>query len=328
MTKDIRATVFIPTWQAEPYLDDLLNSVFKQKVPFAFEVLIFDTSSSDRTPAIIEKYKGKHKNLRTRTITKEEFGHGRTRNEAAHEARGEIVVYLSHDAIPSSESWLYEMIAPFNISQKIIGVMGKQIPRHKCVPLQKYEIQSVFRNLGPDFGTTVFYKDTFMEDPVYYDSVTFYSDVNSAARRDFLLGALPYRDVLYAEDQLFGRDVIDSGYYKAYAPRASVIHSNDLTLGEYKHRMFDEIMGLRKIGSKIHEPSMRSIIKMTSIGVIRDALKTIHDSEYSKKRKLYWLVMNPFYYIEKWRGFLMGVRAELEDTETFEQQSLESKRSR
>jgi len=326
MAENIKATVFIPTWNAEPYLEDILKAVFRQKVDFAFEVLIYDTSSADNTPAIIEKYKKKYPTIRSKTITKEEFGHGKTRNEAAHDARGEIVVFLSHDAIPSHDQWLYEMIVPFGISPKVVGVTGKQIPRHKCVPLQKYEIQAVFRNLGPDFGTTIFYKDSFMKNPVYYDAVTFYSDVNSAARRSFLVDKIPYRDVPYSEDQLFGRDVIEAGYYKVYAPRASVLHSNDLMLREYKHRVFDEIIGLRKIGTNVPRPSLKSIAKLTTKGVIKDAIKTIRDDHYSLKRKIFWLLVNPLYHIEKWRGIRLATKVALTDTTVFNKHSLEKRR--
>jgi rhamnosyltransferase len=327
MSKNIKATIFIPTWNAEPYIGDILKAIYNQKVDFEFEVLIYDTSSVDKTPQIVAKYMKKHANLRYKTITKEEFGHGKTRNEAAHDAKGEIVVYLSHDAIPT-DGWLYEIVAPFALSPKLVGVMGKQIPRHKCVPLQKYEIRSVFKNLGPDFGTTIFYKDTFMKDPVYNDAVTFYSDVNSAARKSFLIDKLPYRDVPYSEDQLFGRDLIDAGYYKAYAPRASVVHSNDLTLREYKHRVFDEIIGLRKIGTHVAVPSIKSMIRMTTTGVIKDAVRTVRDGEYSFKRKVYWLAVNPLYYIQKWRGLRLGAKAHLSDDELFHKHSLESKRTK
>jgi rhamnosyltransferase len=324
----LKATIFIPTWQAEPYLNDLLRSVFRQKVDFEYEVLIFDTSSSDKTPQIIEKYKKKHANLRSKTITKAEFGHGKTRNQAAHEAKGEFVVYLSHDAIPSHDYWLHEMIAPFAINPKIIGVTGKQIPRPKCVPLQKYEIRAAFRNLGPDFGTTIFYKDRFMDNPIYNDSVTFYSDVNSAARRSYLTGELPYRDVPYSEDQLFGKDIIDAGLYKVYAARASVLHSNDLTLREYKHRMFDEIIGLRKIGTIVQRPSIKGMVKATVLGVIKDAIRVVYDNEYSLKRKIFWLLVNPFYYIEKWRGVRLATKVELTDSSMFGKHSLEEQRAK
>lgn len=324
----IKATVFIPTWFGDQYLDEVLKAVFDQKVSFKFEVLIHDTSSKDRTPEIIEKYAKQHKNLRYRTITKEEFGHGRTRNAGAHEANGEIVVYISQDVTPAHDRWLYEMVKPFELNERIVGVMGKQIPRAHCFPLLKSEINAVFGGFGPDFGTTIFYKDDFVKDQGTYDAISFYSDVNSAARKSFLTGEIAYQDVPYAEDQLFGRDVIDAGYLKAYAPRGSVFHSNDLKLSEYKLRMYDETIGLRKIGIPVDVPSIKTIVKMMFRGIVRDALNTVRDHEYSWKRKLYWLVVNPLFHIEKWRGVRLATKADINDTDHFDKYSLEQRRSK
>lgn len=328
MSDDIKATVFIPTYNGEKYLVEILKSVFKQVVDFKFEVLIIDSGSTDRTIKIIKEYQNGHKNLSFEEIPNSEFGHGKTRNYAAHQAKGEIVVYLSHDAIPSHNRWLYEITKPFELNDKIMGVTGKQTPRHKCVPLLKYEIQHTFRNLGPDFGTTIFYKDDFMKNPVFSDGVGFYSDVNSAARKDFLINSIPYRDVPYAEDQLFGRDLIEAGYYKAYASRADVIHSNDLLLREYKHRMFDEMVGLRRIGVEIRNPSIKSIIKSIVFGVIKDGIRTVFDEQYSFKRKIYWLATNPLYHIEKWRGIRLSAKADIENGDLINKHSLESKRKK
>lgn len=322
----IKATVFIPTWFGEKYLDEVLAAIFRQKVDFLYEVLIYDTSSTDRTPGIIKKYAEKHTNLRWKTITKDEFGHGKTRNAAAHDAKGEFVVFISQDVTPAHDRWLYEMVKPFELSENIIGVMGKQDPRPHCFPLLKSEIRAVFRNFGPDFGTTIFYKDSFVKSQGDYDAISFYSDVNSAARKKYLTGKLPYQDVPYAEDQLFGRDVIDAGYQKAYAARGNVIHSNDMTLGEYKHRMFDETMGLRKIGLPVDIPSRKLITKMIVKGSIKDIYHILRDSDYSWKRKLYWLVFNPLYYIEKWRGVRLAALVDMEDRSSFNKYSLEQRR--
>lgn len=324
----IKATIFIPTWYGEHYLDELLKSVFDQRAPFEYEVLIYDTSSKDKTPEIIEKYAKKHKNLRHKTIQKEDFSHGRVRNEAAHDAKGEIVVYLTQDATPAHDRWLYEIVKPFGLNESIVGVMGKQIPRAHCFPLLKNEIRAVFKGFGPDFGTTLFYKDDFAKDEGTLGALSFYSDVNSAARRSFLVHGIPYRDVPYAEDQLFGRDVIDAGYMKAYAPRAAVRHSNDMTLGEYKHRMFDETMGLKKIGQDVSMPSVKHISKAIVVGCLKDAVAIMRDGEYSAKRKLYWLVMNPFYHIEKWRGVRLAAKTNINDDETFNRHSLEKRREK
>ena len=323
----VKATVFIPTWFGEQYLDEVLDSIFKQKVPYDYEVLIYDTSSKDRTPEIIEKYAKKHKNLRHKTITKEEFGHGKTRNAAAHDAKGEIVVYISQDVTPAHDRWLYEMVKPFDLNDKIVGVMGKQDPRPHCFPLLKSEIRSVFKGFGPDFGTTLFYNDEFVKDQGTYDAISFYSDVNSAARKSFLTGEVSYQDVSYAEDQLFGRDIIDAGYLKAYAPRGNVVHSNDMTLGEYKHRMFDETLGLRKIGIPVAVPGRKLIVKMIVRGVVRDTLNIPRDGQYSWKRKLYWLVVNPLYHINKWRGVRKAALADLDDVKTHAKYSLEERRN-
>lgn len=316
-------TVFIPTYFGEKYLDGLLKMVFKQQIDKSYEVLIYDTSSTDKTPNIIKKYAKKHPNLRYKTISKAEYGHGRTRAAAAHDAKGDIVVYLSQDATPAHKRWLYEMTKPFELSDKIIGVMGKQDPRPTTFPLLKREIMGVFHGFGPDFGTTLFYRDSFIKKQETYDKVAFYSDVNSAARRSYLTGELPYKDVPYAEDQLFGRDVINAGYMKAYASRGNVLHSNDFSLREYKMRMFDETMGLRRVGIDVPLPTLPQMTKMIITGWIRDTLFTIRDGQYSWKRKLYYLALNIVYNIEKWRGVRRAVLTRLDDKASIGKYSLE-----
>lgn len=316
-------TVFVPTYFGEDYLEDLFKMVFRQKINKTYEVLVYDTSSKDKTPKIIEKYAKKHKNMRHKTITKDEYGHGKTRAAAAHDAKGDIVVYLSQDAIPAHDRWLYEMTKPFEISPQIIGVMGKQDPRPKTFPLLKREITSVFGSFGPDCGTTIFYKDDFVKTQDVYDKIAFYSDVNSAARRSYLTGELPYKDVPYAEDQLFGRDVIDAGYMKAYAPRGNVLHSNEFKLSEYKNRMFDETMGLRKVGIQVEVPSKKFIFKMVLKSSIKDIIFTLQDGQYSRKRKLFFIVTSPIYNLEKWRGVRLAALADIKDDKIVKKYSLE-----
>ncbi len=327
-SKDFSATIFIPTYNGETYIKAILDAIVAQKAPFKFDVLIIDSGSKDQTLPIVETFAKKHSNIKLHQIPNTEYGHGKTRNRAAHMASGDVVVYLSHDAVPMHDQWLYEMVKPFEINEKIVGVMGKQVPRRNSIPLLKYEINSVFGNFGPDFGTTIFYKDDFVKDQGVYDAISFYSDANSAARKDYLLGKFPYQDVPYAEDQLFGRDIIDAGYYKAYAGRGSVEHSNDLTLREYKHRMFDETLGLRKIGFPVNVPSKKLITRMIVAGVLKDGIRILRDKEYSVKRKLSWLVLNPFFHIEKWRGVRRAALYDINDNESLLKYSLENRRKK
>lgn len=318
------ATVAILTYNGEDYLERILEQLRRQEIDGEFEVLVIDSGSTDSTLDIVRRFP----EVRLHQIPNEEFGHGRTRNLAAHLANGEFVAYLTHDAIPTSPHWLREITAPFALDEGIVAVMGKQVPRPGCFPLLKYEIQGVFAGLGPDFGTSVFYRDASMTDEGILDALGFYSDVNSAARRDFLTQTIPYRDVPYAEDQLFGRDLIEAGYRKAYAPRAAVEHSNDLTLAEYGKRIFDETVGLRRIGFPIPPMSRAAQLRLTVRGIVGDTLRILRDREYSWRRKLYWLAVNPSYQIRKWGSYRPSTLVDLADEGAIRAGSLEHSRKR
>ena len=322
MPSNPRATVAILTYNGEDHLERILQQVSKQELDGGFEVLVIDSGSTDRTLDIISRFPS----VRLHQIPNAEFGHGRTRNLAASLATGEFVAYLTHDAIPISTGWLRELLEPFRLNDKVMAVTGKQVPRGSAFPLLKYEISGLFAALGPDYGISVFYKDSFVQDEGTLNAISFHSDVNSAARRAFLLNTIPYRDVPYAEDQLFGRDVVEAGYLKAYAPRAAVEHSNDLTRAEYGKRIFDETVGLRRIGFGIPVMTRRARMRLTVRGVAGDTLRILRDRGYGRKRKLFWLVVNPTYQLRKWKSYRAATLVDLDDAASIQSGSLEHSR--
>jgi rhamnosyltransferase len=315
-------TIVILTFNGEKYLRQILQMVRSQDYEGPVEVMVIDSGSSDSTLDIVSEFD----EVVLKEIPNQEFGHGRTRNLAASLARGRFVVYLTHDAVPASETWLRELLAPFDLDERVVAVMGKQIARPGCFPLLKYEIQGVFSNFGPDFGTSIFYKDAFAASEGVLGAISFYSDVNSATRRDFVVETIPYRDVRYAEDQLFGRDVIEAGYFKAYAPRGAVEHSNDFTLPEYGKRIFDETVGLRQIGTEIPPMSRVTQLRLTLRGILGDTLRILRDREYRLRRKLYWLVVNPVYQVRKWSSYRKSTLVDINDSAAVAAGSLEHSR--
>jgi rhamnosyltransferase len=317
------ATVAILTYNGEKYLERILKKLQKQDFDKPFEVLVIDSGSTDGTLDILKR----HPEVRVHEIPNDEFGHGRTRNLAAQLANGEFVAFLTHDAVPSTKHWLSEMLDPFERFSEVVAVLGKQVARPKAFPLQRYEIYGMFRHLGPDFGTTLFFRTPELaREPAVLDVMSYYSDVNSAVRKQFLLDVIPYRDVRYAEDQMFGRDVIDAGYIKAYAPRASVEHSNDLTFQEYGHRIFDETVGLRQNGHDIPKISRLTAVRYALHGSLGDSLRIARDHAYSPQRKLFWLVVNPFYHLKKWNSYRASTLVDLDDHGAVKAGSLEHKR--
>ncbi len=322
MAKSLVATVAILTHNGEDYLERILTQVFAQKIDGEFEVLIIDSGSMDSTLEIISRFP----EVRLYQIPNFEFGHGKTRNFAARLAAGKYIAFLTHDAVPVDEFWLDQLLHPFTLNERVVAVVGRQIPRANAFPTQKYEISSMFGGLGNPGATSLYFQDASIIRQRDKDILTYYSDVNSMANRDFLVDTIPYRDVAYAEDQLFGRDVIEAGYIKAYAPRAAVEHSNDLTLHEYGKRMFDETVGLRRIGFEIPPVSLGTTLTLVFRGILADTFHLFRDKEYSAGQKIKWFFVDPAFQIQKWRMYRRSTMTDVNDEAAFRAGSLEHSR--
>lgn len=312
MANSIKATVFIPVYNGEnDHLEETLTAVFNQKTDFEWDVLVYDSESRDNSVEIIKNFQKKHKNLTFVPYEKAKYSHGRTRQEAAERSKGEIMVYLSQDAVPANENWLSEMVAPFEISDNIKAVLGRQIPRRGCFPAMKYDIEAVFDEQGVNDAVTIWgNRDEFFKGK--YTKESFYSDVCSAAPREFLVNEIGYRDVAYSEDYEYGKDIIDAGYLKAYNAKAIVEHSNDIELKNYRKRIFDESFNVRKNSGTTNPLSMAKVIFYTIRGANKDFWKIIRDNDFSKKRKLYWIFVNPLFHFEKWMGVRLANSVELD----------------
>jgi len=309
----VDVTVVIPTFNGERYLAAVLDAISQQRFGGSVETLVVDSGSKDGTLEIVRARPA----VRLHQIPNSEFGHGKTRNLAAQLATGRIVVFLTQDAIPAHASWLADLTAPL---AEAAAVTGRQIPRPGCFPLLKYEIQGSFAALGPADTVTIVSRD----DSVDLDSIAFYSDVNSATLRSFLIDTVPYQDLPYSEDFAFAKDLLAAGYRKAYSPMGSVIHSNDLTLGEYRKRVFDETVALRRIGHGVPHVTRRRQFVRTGYGVLRDAVKIVLDPDFGPLQKIGWLLRNPWYQLVKWQSLYRATQVALDDREAIARGSLEN----
>ena len=165
----------------------------------------------------------------------------------------------------------------------------------------KYDILSVFNEQGVEDALT-FWQRFDESKQGQYTKESFYSDVCSAAPRKFLIEKIGYRDIAYSEDYEYGKDILDAGYIKVYNSKAIVEHSNDVRLSEYRQRIFDETYNVRLNSGVTNNVSIFAVIKQVLRGSYKDSIKILSDRDYSLKRKLYWLAINPLFHIEKWRG--------------------------
>ncbi len=298
MTQAGSATIVILTFNGEQYLGDILTALEAQDFSPGFDVLVIDSGSTDRTLEIVKS----HPTVRLHEIPNHEFGHGRTRNLGASLATGEYVVYLTHDAVPVGRNWLSALLKPMRADDRVVAVLGKQVARPSAPPILKYDIDRVFRRLSPGGGTVVFFDDGTLTDESRRRA-TFYSDSCSAARRELLLNEIPYRDVSYAEDQVFGREVLAAGHRKAYVPAAVVEHSNDGSLRQFGERIAADLIGLRRIGTEIAPVSRIGAVKQWLKWSAMDTGRIVTDREIGLGRKLYWLAVNPVFHAVKWSSY-------------------------
>lgn len=321
---DIIATIVILTYNGEAYLRDVLDAVTHQEFDGIYEILVVDSGSTDASLAIIEEFES----VRLVEIPNSDFSHGGTRQYAAGLARGRFLCYLTQDAVPVGDTWLSELIAPFLLDARVAIVTGRQSPRRQAFPLQKYEINGVFARLGPSSAITIYGGEVAPLADSAKAEAEFHSDVNAAVRRELVTSSLPFREVPYAEDQLMGRDALSGGWLKAYAGRAVVEHSNDLTLREYSRRVFDETVGLRRIGFDVMAMGWRGRAMATMRGVMADTVRIARDPDYHLVQRARWWIVNPAFHRAKWRAYSRAARVDLSDQAAVDKQSLESSRRR
>ncbi len=227
--KNIETSIVILTKNAGDNFDKVLKGVFSQNYK-NFEVIIVDSSSTDNTLDIAKKYP-----VKIVKIKPEEFGHGKTRNYGAKLAKGEYVVYLTHDAIPKNENWLINLIKNFS-DRNVVGIYGKQIPYKNTNPLEVFSYLKDYPN-----KKKIWFKDNFNQDTVIF------SDVNSTIRKDILNKEGFSKGIVVSEDYEWAYRMLNKGYKIVYEPTAEVIHSHNHTLIEIFKRFFDMGVSYKEI---------------------------------------------------------------------------------
>jgi rhamnosyltransferase len=243
MSDKIDASVLILTKNAGPRLAQVLAAVLDQAFDGRFEVVVVDSGSRDGTLELVRSQPA----VKLVEIAPGEFGHGRTRNFAAAQSRGEFLVYITHDAVPQGRDWLSELLKPFADAQ-VAGVFGRHVAHRDADAFTVRDLEAHFANIGS--YPAVLSKAT---DPARYQTdigwvqlLHFFSNNNSALRRA-VWERHPFPDVHFAEDQLWARSIIEAGYAKAYAADAVVAHSHSFGAMSQLRRAFDEAAAFRHL---------------------------------------------------------------------------------
>jgi rhamnosyltransferase len=218
-------SVLIPVRDGGDDLRRCLEAVGSQQLDEDFEVVIVDSGSSDGSVATARAL-----GARVHEIAPHEFHHGRTRNLLVSLARGDTIVWTSHDAVPAGPDWLALLTAPLG-QAGVGGVYGRQMAHADAAPPERYFLDFLY---GPNARVqrAASVEELTME-------TTLFSNANSAMPRE-LLERFPFADdVLIAEDQDWSRRILLEGWAIVYEPRAAVRHSHAYTLFTAFRRFFE-----------------------------------------------------------------------------------------
>ncbi len=280
-----KISVIIPTLNGASELPQVFEQVALQTIK-PQEIIIIDSQSTDNTIEIAIEYGAKVLNVK-----KEEFDHGRTRNLAAAKAVGDVLIFMTQDAIPASKDTFKYLVQPLE-EPAIILSYARQLPKEGT------KITDRFLRLYnyPDRSMIKSQKDVQTMGIKAFQN----SNVCAAYRsKEFKqLGGFS-APVVSNEDMLFAARAILAGYQVAYIAKACVFHSHNYSYLRLFKRYFD--IGASLENAPIIKQSSQSEAK--GMDFIRKQFK------YIIEQRSYLSI--PAVFLEaccKYAGFKIGTR--------------------
>jgi len=222
-------SVVIRTLNEARHLAALLEGIKKQEVDFEIETVVVDSGSTDGSVEIATSY-----GARIVTIEKSEFTFGRSLNLGCAAASGEVLVFVSGHCIPSSPSWLSNLVRPIR-DRAAVYTYGRQIGNNES----KFSECQLFKKYFPEISRIP--QDDF-----------FVNNANSAIEKA-VWERYQFDEALTGlEDMDLGKRLISSGYKLAYCADAAVQHLHDESWRQVKRRYEREAIALQKIMPEVH----------------------------------------------------------------------------
>jgi len=222
----MKLAVVILSYNAARLLPAVFDGISIQRMQPG-EVIVLDSNSRDSSCAIASA-----RGARVVTHGERKFNHGGTRRWGSELTEAEIIVYLTHDAVPADEDCFANIVSVFDRVPDAGASFGRQLAYPAAGPLGRhhrefnYPQETRIKRLGDAKSLGI--------------KTGFLSDSFSAYRRDRLMeiGGFP-EDVISCEDQHVGARMILAGYSLVYAGAACVYHSHDYSVVEEFRRYFD-----------------------------------------------------------------------------------------
>lgn len=219
-------SIIIPTLDAGRNFLALISALKAQTVQ-DWELVVIDSSSKDDTIRIARENAPE---CQTRTIIRDEFNHGSARNIGAEIAHGDILIFMTQDAMPANNTFIENLIEPI-VEGKASASYARQVAKNVS-PLEKfhrtfnYPTQSHIKNRNDLQRMGV--------------KSLFFSNVASAVSKHAFDECRGFPEsFIVNEDMYFCAKLFHRELSVAYQAKAVVVHSHEAKLLDTFRRYFD-----------------------------------------------------------------------------------------
>lgn len=261
-----RIPVVIPTRNAGPVLDNVLEAIAAQEGPFQPEVIAIDSGSSDGTVERLKQH-----GARVLSVASNAFNHGQTRNQALEQTEGECAVLLVQDAVPASSRWLSALVQPLLADPSIAGTFARQLPDSRASRVTAHYLsqwvaaQEMARVIGPLTAA-----DFARMSPAEQHVACAFDNVCSCIRLS-VWNTHRFAATPIAEDLQWARDVLVAGFKLAYVPDAIVRHSHERSIGYELRRTYLVHQRLEAIFGLSTVPTFGSLVRAVAVTIPANA---------------------------------------------------------
>lgn len=268
----MKISVIIPTLNAGKYLFELLDKIYSQTLK-PDEIIIIDSSSNDNTIEIASSFS----DTKIIQINKSDFDHGKTRDIALRRSEGDIVIFLTQDAIPANNELIANLVKPLSDTSIAVST-GRQLPKENASNIEKLVREFNY----PNHSFVKSQKDI----QILGIKAFFVSDACAAYNRKIYieLGGFDY-PLKTNEDMFYAAKAIQNGYKVAYTAEAVVYHSHNFSILEQYRRNYIQGYEIERHKSLLSEVKAENEGVKLVMYVSKNLLKNGHIFEF-----IYWCV--------------------------------------
>lgn len=215
--------IICPLYKGAMYIKKLHASILRQKDVNIHSIQYIITNTNDETESIVKTLD----HCSYKIIEPSEFSHSLTREKAAYDSDGDIIVFITQDVRIVRDDWLYNLVKPIEEGDAVL-CYSRQLCDNETI--EKYTRESNYPAIShyqskediPQLGLKTFFS----------------SDASSAISRQVFeeLNGFDHKRLPTSEDMYMAYKVVMAGYKIKYCADSEVIHCHDFNSRDQYHK--------------------------------------------------------------------------------------------